>query len=127
MAVIMYQFGVSGDFSSGLINSAARNWIPLFSNHWGTYVVQIIIGIAFIFIYYYVFKYLILKMKLKTPGREDAGKVKLYTKKDYKDKNNRTEESSQPKTSENKEKAMLFLEGLGVHQILILSPTALRV
>ncbi|MFD1067496.1 alpha-glucoside-specific PTS transporter subunit IIBC [Oceanobacillus locisalsi] len=114
MAVVMYQFGVSGDFSSGLINSAARNWIPLFGNHWDTYVIQFIIGIAFVFIYYYVFKYLILKMKLQTPGREETGNVKLYTKKDYKEKKNETEDDgSKPKASENKEKAMLFLEGLG--------------
>ncbi|WP_339284326.1 alpha-glucoside-specific PTS transporter subunit IIBC [Oceanobacillus sp. FSL K6-3682] len=114
MAVVMYQFGVNGDFSSGLINSAARNWIPLFSNHWGTYAIQIIIGIAFVFIYYYVFKILILKMNLKTPGREDTGNIKLYTKQDYKKKKGE-ETDPQPASSgnENKDKAALFLQGLG--------------
>ncbi|MCB5238671.1 alpha-glucoside-specific PTS transporter subunit IIBC [Niallia circulans] len=118
MAMIMYQFGISGDFSSGLINSAARNWIPLFNNHWGTYTIQIIIGIAFIFIYYYTFKFLILKLKLATPGRDNA-EIKLYSKDDFKNKKINTHntssipEISSQEVNSNKEKARSFLYGLG--------------
>lgn len=120
MAVIMYQFGVSGDFSSGLINSAARNWIPLFNNHWQTYAIQLIIGLIFVFLYYYIFKILIEKMNLATPGRDETEEIKLYSKDDYKNKKNSSDQegtrislSSQTVRNENQEKAIMFLEGLG--------------
>lgn len=52
-----------------------------------TYVIQILVGLAFTLIWFLVFRFLIKKFNFKTPGREDeAEETKLYTKKDYKEK-----------------------------------------
>jgi PTS system arbutin-like IIC component len=87
LATTMYLFGVVGIFSGGAIESAALNWIPLMSAHWGTYLTQLIIGLIFTTIYFFVFKFLILKFDFKTPGREEAvDEVKLYSKAEYRQK-----------------------------------------
>jgi len=87
MVVVMYTFGVTGNFGGGLIEFLSMNWIPLFGNHWPTYLTQIIIGIIFFFIYFFVFRFMILKLNIKTPGREDdEEETKLYDKEDYKEK-----------------------------------------
>lgn len=105
---ISFQFGVVGEFSSGLINWAALNWIPLGANHWKTYVVQIIIGLIFTVIWFVVFRTLILKLDLKTPGREDDNEeVKLYSKAEYKEK------QAAGGKSVHAQKAEHFLEALG--------------
>lgn len=87
MAMVMYIFGVVGNMGGGFIEILAINWIPMSKNHFGMIVTQLIVGISFIPIYYFVFKTCIERFKLKTPGREEEGEeVKLYTKKDYKEK-----------------------------------------
>lgn len=117
MSATMYAFGVVGDFGGGLLSMASKNWIPLFSNHWGTYVTQIVIGLSFTVIYFLVFRFLILKFNLKTPGREEANEeAKLFTKKDYKAK--KAAEKGEALATENggnqyTEQAGLFLEALG--------------
>ncbi|GGH60201.1 alpha-glucoside-specific PTS transporter subunit IIBC [Rothia aerolata] len=86
MAATMYWFGVRGNMGGGLIDFLFQNWIPLWGNHGGTYVTQIIIGLIFTVIYFVVFRFLILKFDFKTPGREAEGdKTKLYTKAEYKE------------------------------------------
>ena len=88
MSTTMYAFGVVGDMGSGLIDLIAKNWIPIFTNHKGMIATQIIIGLIFTAIYFLVFRMLILKFNILTPGRSDENsEVKLFTKKDYKDKN----------------------------------------
>lgn len=87
MAMVMYVFGVVGNMGGGLIEILAINWIPMSKNHFSMVGTQLLVGLTFIPIYYYVFKTCIEKFKLKTPGREeDNEEVKLYTKKDYKEK-----------------------------------------
>lgn len=84
MSAITFACGITGDFSLGLIQNAALNWIPCWGAHGMSYLIQIGIGLVFSFIYFIVFRYLIIKMDLKTPGREADGEdSKLYTKKDY--------------------------------------------
>lgn len=103
-----FQFGVVGEFSSGLINWTALNWLPLGANHWRTYVVQVVIGLIFTVIWFIVFRTLILKMDLKTPGREESsGDVKLYSKAEYKEKLASSGKSKNAFRAEN------FLAGLG--------------
>lgn len=52
--------------------------------HW-LYVIPV--GIIYFFIYFFLFGYFIRKFNLKTPGREEDGEeARLYTKKDYKEK-----------------------------------------
>ena len=83
----MYFFGVTGNFGGGLLDTDLfQNWIPLFNNHWGTYLTQIIIGLIFTCIWFVVFRFLIVKLNLKTPGRGDDEEIKLYRKADYKQK-----------------------------------------
>ncbi|WP_051575318.1 alpha-glucoside-specific PTS transporter subunit IIBC [Sporolactobacillus terrae] len=85
LATVLYMFGVTGEFTSGLLTNATRNWIPLWNNHWQEFLIQFIICLIFIVIFYFTFKILILKFNLPTPGRSSE-EVKLYTKKDYKTK-----------------------------------------
>ena len=86
MSSVMYFFGVTGNFGGGILDTALfQNWIPLWSNHWGTYLTEIIIGFCFTAIYFFLFRFLILHFDFKTPGRgEEAGGDKLFTKADYK-------------------------------------------
>lgn len=86
LATTMYAFGVTGDMSAGLIDIAAKNYIPMWANHWQTYVIQWVIGLIFIGIYFVVFRFLILKFDFKTPGRSDDEMVNMFTKDDYKKK-----------------------------------------
>lgn len=84
MAATMYAFGVVGNMGGGLLDFLFLNWIPMFKNHSGTVITQIVIGLIFTAIYFFVFKFLIQKMDLKTPGREDDDEeMKLYSKADY--------------------------------------------
>ncbi|MGL5416466.1 MAG: alpha-glucoside-specific PTS transporter subunit IIBC [Clostridium sp.] len=106
LSAVAFALGVSGNFGSGLIEWAALNWIPLFSSHAMTYVIQIAVGLVFTGIYFVVFRFLILKFDFKTPGREDdEEETKLFTKKDYKEK--------KAGGNINNEKAKSFLQGLG--------------
>lgn len=86
LSAIMYALGVTGNFGGGILDTALfQDWIPLFQNHWSTFVTQIVVGLAFTGFWFLVFRTLIVKLDLKTPGRGDE-RVKLYTKADYKAK-----------------------------------------
>lgn len=77
--------GISGDYSSGLINWFALDWLPMAKNHMGQIVMQIVVGLIFTAIWFFLFSFLIKKFDLKTPGREDDDEeAKLMTKKEYK-------------------------------------------
>ena len=86
MASIMYMFGLSGNMGGGLLdNFIFLNWVPLWQNHWPTYLMQIGVGLSFTVIYFLLFRFLILKFDFKTPGREaEGGETKLYSKAEYK-------------------------------------------
>ncbi|MDT2824167.1 alpha-glucoside-specific PTS transporter subunit IIBC [Vagococcus lutrae] len=105
LATTQYAFGVVGDMGGGLIELITKNWIPMWSNHWSTYLIQLLIGVLFIAIYFVIFKLMIEKFDFKTPGRDESS-IELYTKKDFKEKN----ESS---TSQYTEQARGFLEAFG--------------
>lgn len=94
LATTMYAFGVTGDMSAGLIDIAAKNYIPMWANHWQTYVIQWAIGLIFIGIYFVVFRYLILKFDFKTPGRSDDEMVNMFTKDDYKKKKSKNKDGN---------------------------------
>ena len=117
LASTMYFFGVTGNFGGGLLDSALfQNWIPLWTNHSGTYITQILIGLCFTAIYFFVFRFLILHFDFKTPGRGDeAGGDKLYTKADYKAREGKGGASSDTKSvgDERDFMAAAFLKDLG--------------
>lgn len=86
LATTMFVFGVVGEFSGGLIEIIAKNFIPMWANHWGTYIKFIVIGLIFSLIYIAIFRFLILKFNLPTPGREENGELEMHTKQEFKDK-----------------------------------------
>lgn len=86
MAATMYFFGVRGNMGGGLIDFLFQNWIPLWNNHSGTYITQILVGFVFTALYFVIFRFLILKFNFNTPGREVEGEeTKLYSKAEYKE------------------------------------------
>lgn len=107
MSMITFACGISGDFSLGLIQNAALNWIPLWATHGLSYLLQIGIGLGFSVVYYFVFKILIVKLDLKTPGREDSDESKFYTKQEYHER-----KEKQP-SIQYADLAAVCLEGLG--------------
>lgn len=108
--VALYLFGVTGYFTGGVIEFAAMNWIPLWKNHYTTYIVQLIIGLLFTVIYYFVFTYMIEKLDYKTPGREEGKDARLYTKADYREKQVSGRESGD---GEVVRMAQVFLDAMG--------------
>lgn len=110
LAMVMLAFGVIGNFGTGLPNIIFMNLIPLFKGREMMYISMLIIGVIFTFIHYIVFKFLILKFDYKTPGREDdEEEIKLYSKDDYKSKNE-VKELNTALSSSNEE---LLIEALG--------------
>lgn len=111
MATLMYMFGVVGMLGGGLIDFFFVNWLPMFDNHAGMVITQIVIGLAFVGIYFVVFRFLILKFDFKTPGRGSDAEVRLYYKKDYKEQQN-SQRTGEP-VSETGLQAAAFVELLG--------------
>lgn len=65
------------------------------------------LGIVYFILYYVSFRVLIKKFDLKTPGREDDGETRLYTKNDFKDGRKKT------KNAAAEERSGLIAKGLG--------------
>ncbi|WP_319370023.1 alpha-glucoside-specific PTS transporter subunit IIBC [uncultured Ilyobacter sp.] len=86
MATLMYVLGVVGNMGGGLIEIATMNWLPMAKNHFGMVATQIGIGGIFTIIYYFIFRIIIEKYNIMTPGRDKDAEVKLYSKKDFKEK-----------------------------------------
>lgn len=106
-AATAYTLGVTGNFSTGLLNWLALNWLPLGKYHYQTYIIQVVVGLTFTIIWFIVFRWLIVKMNLKTPGREDdSEETKFYSKADYKEK---TKKAKSPI----REQATNFLQVIG--------------
>ncbi|MQS75509.1 alpha-glucoside-specific PTS transporter subunit IIBC [Companilactobacillus halodurans] len=113
LATTMYAFGVTGDMSAGLIDITAKNYIPMWANHWQTYVIQWVIGLIFIGIYFVVFKFLILKFDFKTPGRSDDEMVNMFTKDDYKKKKSKGQDNGQKSNNPFRSAAGAYINLLG--------------
>ena len=71
------------------------------------------VGIIYFVLYFVIFSFLIKKLDLKTPGREDTEETKLYTKADYKARQEGGSQSSGQALSLEDEKSMLITRGLG--------------
>ena len=80
MLMHILNVGVGMTFSGGFIDlflfgilqgNAKTSWIWI-----------VVVGVVYFIVYYFLFRFLILKMDLKTPGRDDAEEVKLYTRAD---------------------------------------------
>ncbi|MFT8312666.1 MAG: PTS transporter subunit EIIC [Clostridium sp.] len=101
-------FGVRTFGCDGIINFIVYN-LPagISRTRWPIYIG---VGLVQLGTYYLVFKTLIEKLKLKTPGRED-NEVKLFTKKDYKDK--KSKDGKQINGNEEIGLACTIVEALG--------------
>lgn len=108
MLMHILKVGVGMTFSGGLIDlslfgimqgNAKTNWIMV-----------VVVGIVYFFAYFFIFSFFIKKMDLKTPGREDEGEIKLYTRKDVEGKKETATSSG------NDELSPLITRGLGGKQ-----------
>lgn len=75
--------GVATPTGHGFINLVIYGVLQGPKTHWW---LVFLVGIPYFFLYYYVFKFMILKFNFKTPGREDAGEVKLASKQEARGK-----------------------------------------
>ncbi len=100
MLMHILRVGVGMTFSGGVIDltlfgilqgNAKTRWIWI-----------VAVGIVYAVIYYFVFYFLIKKFDFKTPGREEEGESKLYTREDYITKKHEADDVSP-----------LILKGLG--------------
>lgn len=113
LGATMYALGVVGDVGSGLITMLSQFIIPMSMNHSGLVFTLIGVGLLFSGIYFLVFRYLILKLNLKTPGREDTEEVKMYSKKEYRERQARQPGEAVPATNAYAVSAAHYLEALG--------------
>ncbi len=87
MIAHMLNIAVGLTFSGGLIDLFLFGILQ--GNEKTSWLLIIPVGIIYFFLYYFIFSFLIKKFNLKTPGREDDDEeTKLYTKADYKAKQN---------------------------------------
>ena len=107
MLMHILNVGVGMTFSGGLID------LVLFGvmqgnakTHW---VWVVVVGAVYFVLYYIIFRFMISKFDYKTPGRDDAEEVKLYTRADV---NARNAASGSVPTG-NDPVSALIVEGLG--------------
>ncbi len=108
MLMHILNVGVGMTFSGGLID------LVLFGvmqgnakTHW---VWVVVIGAVYFVLYYIIFRFMISKFDYKTPGRDDAEEVKLYTRADV---NARSAASGSTAPAGDDPVSALIVEGLG--------------
>ena len=108
MLMHILNVGVGMTFSGGLID------LVLFGvmqgnakTHW---VWVIVVGAVYFVLYYIIFRFMISKFNYKTPGRDDAEEVKLYTRADV---NARSAASGNNAPAGDDPVSALIVEGLG--------------
>ena len=108
MLMHILNVGVGMTFSGGLID------LVLFGvmqgnakTHW---VWVIVVGAVYFVLYYIIFRFMISKFDYKTPGRDDAEEVKLYTRADV---NARSAASGSTAPAGDDPVSALIVEGLG--------------
>ena len=108
MLMHILNVGVGMTFSGGLID------LVLFGvmqgnakTHWMWVVV---VGAVYFVLYYIIFRFMISKFNYKTPGRDDAEEVKLYTRADV---NARSTASGSTAPAGDDPVSALIVEGLG--------------
>lgn len=108
MLMHILNVGVGMTFSGGLID------LMLFGvmqgnakTHW---VWVVVVGAVYFVLYYIIFRFMISKFDYKTPGRDDAEEVKLYTRADV---NARSAASGSTAPAGDDPVSALIVEGLG--------------
>lgn len=108
MLMHILNVGVGMTFSGGLID------LVLFGvmqgnakTHW---VWVVVVGAVYFVLYYIIFRFMISKFDYKTPGRDDAEEVKLYTRADV---NARSAASGSTAPAGDDPVSAMIVEGLG--------------
>ena len=108
MLMHILNVGVGMTFSGGLID------LVLFGamqgnakTHW---IWVVVVGAVYFVLYYLIFRFMITKFDYKTPGRDDAEEVKLYTRADV---NARSAASGSNAPAGDDPVSALIVEGLG--------------
>lgn len=108
MLMHILNVGVGMTFSGGLID------LVLFGamqgnakTHW---IWVVVVGAVYFVLYYLIFRFMISKFNYKTPGRDDAEEVKLYTRADV---NARSAASGSTAPAGDDPVSALIVEGLG--------------
>ena len=108
MLMHILNVGVGMTFSGGLID------LVLFGvmqgndkTHW---IWVVVVGAVYFVLYYIIFRFMISKFDYKTPGRDDAEEVKLYTRADV---NARSAASGSTAPTGDDPVSALIVEGLG--------------
>ena len=108
MLMHILNVGVGMTFSGGLID------LVLFGamqgnakTHW---IWVVVVGAVYFVLYYLIFRFMISKFDYKTPGRDDAEEVKLYTRADV---NARSAASGSNAPAGDDPVSALIVEGLG--------------
>ena len=108
MLMHILNVGVGMTFSGGLID------LVLFGamqgnakTHW---IWVVVVGAVYFVLYYLIFRFMISKFNYKTPGRDDAEEVKLYTRADV---NARNAASGSSAPAGDDPVSALIVEGLG--------------
>ncbi len=81
MLAHMLNIAVGLTFSGGLLDLFLFGILQ--GNEKTSWMLIIPVGIIYFALYYFIFSFLIKKLNLKTPGREDDGETRLYTKNDF--------------------------------------------
>ena len=80
----VFNVGVGMTFSGGIIDLLLFGVLQ--GNEKTRWMAIIPIGIAYFILYFLLFRFMIRKFDYVTPGREDDGETKLYTRADYNEK-----------------------------------------
>lgn len=107
MLMHILNVGVGMTFSGGLIDLVLFGVMQ--GNAKAHWVWVVVVGAVYFVLYYIIFRFMISKFDYKTPGRDDAEEVKLYTRADVNARN--TASSSVP--AGNDPVSAMIVEGLG--------------
>jgi len=92
----VFDVGVGMTFSGGIIDLLLFGVLQ--GNEKTGWIAIIPIGIVYFILYFLLFRFMIRKFDYVTPGREDDGETKLYTRADYNEKK-RAEVAGEPEMS----------------------------
>ena len=108
MLMHILNVGVGMTFSGGLIDLVLFGVLQgNAKTHW---VWVVVVGAVYFVLYYIIFRFMISKFDYKTPGRDDAEEVKLYTRADV---NARSAASGSTAPAGDDPVSALIVEGLG--------------
>ena len=92
----VFDVGVGMTFSGGIIDLLLFGVLQ--GNEKTRWIAIIPIGIVYFIVYFLLFRFMIRKFDYVTPGREEDGETKLYTRADYNEKK-RAEVAGEPEMS----------------------------